>query len=548
VLQRLSISNFALVQNAEIEFKNGLNIITGESGSGKSLMVDALQLLLGNRWRSNDKNEKKCKVEGCFVLTESLSEFLNSVQVDDWGHQIILRRELWEGRSRNFINDSPVSLTVLKQAASRLMDLHHQEDTTELLEADFQQSWLDEFLKHPELKTQYQQEYANYKKQEAQLNSLNSQLEKRNKEADYIQFQLNEMDALNLKPGAYESWLSEAQDLEQADRYSAQWHHCADLLLNGEHNVIAQIRTLEKQFQDLRGSETETLKTRLNQIRTELQDIASDAERMVSRYQSNPQRLTQLQENIYTFQKLMKKHGVTDEAAYFKVWQSYQEFNQTSAHLTNERNQIEAQLTQQYKNLQLKGKALSAARQDCIQHVEPQIALELQKLGMPHAQIKFQLKGSQSPKPSGCDDLTICWSTNKGFAVQPIQTIASGGERARLMLALKAQRAAHMLPSVLVFDEIDTGVSGGIADRLGRLMQELSKRVQVISISHLPQIASKATHHIKIYKKESAHSTETFVKSLTDQERLEEIAAMLSNGEITQKALENAAQLMQANN
>lgn len=547
MLTRLHITNYALVKHAELQFSPGLNVITGESGSGKSLVVDALELLMGQRARHTLTKGIKCVIEGHFDSNAQMVSILKQIQVDDFGKQLIIRREIYDGKSRIFINDTPVALTNLKRLGAYVLDLHHQDDTAELWDTDFQLQWLDSFLNALPVLEQYKTEFTIYEQAQRDISAYNQALEKRAREEDYIQFQLNEMNAINLKPGAYALWLEELKRLEHAEQYSNNLQFCLDVLQLGEHNIQHQIKSTEKQLQEISAENVKQLIDRLQQVRSEIADIAEDLNTLSTQYYQNPERLAELQEHVYKLQKLMKKHGISDESAYHKLWQSYIDFNEETQRIQFACASAERIKTKQFDILQTLGKALREAREKAAITLEPVIEAELKKLGMPSAVFKLNLVALEAPSASGLDRLQICFSANKGLPPLPVEQVASGGERARLMLALKAQRAVYKTSTTMVFDEIDTGVSGAIADRLGRKLLQLSKNVQVISISHLPQIASKGQQHLKIFKTEQEHATETHVCVLNENERITEIASMLSNGEITQKALENAALLLQDN-
>jgi len=545
VLRRLNISNFALVKHAELEFSPGLNVITGESGSGKSLLVDALELLIGQRARHTNTSGLKCIIEGHFDSHPELKALIKHIHVDDFGQQLIIRREINDGKSRTFVNDTPVVLGDLKRVGALLLDLHHQDDTADLWDTDFQMQWLDGFLNTPTTRLRYNEAFALYEKAIHDINTYNQAIEKRAREEDYIQFQLNEMNAINLKPGSYALWMEELKRLENAERFSSQLQFCQEALQTGEHNIQDQLKGAQKQLQDVSVDGAKELVNRLHQVRLEITDIAHELDSLGAQYNQNPARLAELQELIYKLQKLMKKHGISDEPAYHTLWQSYLDFNEETQRLQHACATATQIKSKQFEILQTLGLSLRTARHKLAAELEPIVEQELKKLGMPSAVFKLEFTALDAPAAQGLDRLNICFSANRGQPPRPVAQVASGGERARLMLALKAQRAAHQSNTTLIFDEIDAGVSGAIADRLGRKLLQLGKHVQVISISHLPQIASKGQQHLKIYKTEHENTTETHVKILNPTERIQEIASMLSNGEITQKALENAAQLLQ---
>ncbi len=553
MLQRLSIQNYALIDNLEIQFQDGLNIITGETGAGKSILLGALSMILGQRADSASllDSSRKSIVEGEFSFNKiqvNISDFFKEQELD-LDKSIFLRREITpEGKSRAFINDTPVNLQQLRELGSMLIDIHSQHETLLLNKSDFQRSTLDAFAGISSSVEEYFKEYKTYIKQLSLLDELLEQEKKAKADQDYFQFQFAELDEANLMTGEQEKLEEELQSLTHAEEINSGLAGIEQLISTSENNLLQSIHQLAQQIQQLGKfhSKLNSISERVRSTEIELQDISVELESVAADVIMDPARLEIVNERLNLIYRLQQKHRINTIEELNTLRET---ISLKLAGIGSLENQIiNAQKDcQEKKNHLLKlAENLSGKRNKTIPELEQNIKKLLKEVGMPNAVLKIEnnLLTEGELGPTGKDSIKFLFSANKGVAYSDISKVASGGELSRLMLCLKSSVAKLVhLPS-LIFDEIDTGVSGETAFKIGNLMKEMSSRHQLIVITHLPQIAGRGENHFFVYKEVLAKKTFTRVKLLDKKERITEVARMLSGDKPTAIAMENAKELM----
>ena len=554
MLYSLHVKNLALIKEQEIEFSKGLNILTGETGAGKSIIIGAIGLLLGQRAdsRSIKADAKRCVVEATFDLSQdALEPFFQENDLDFDGAECIIRRELTSaGKSRAFINDTPASLTQLKELGEQLLDVHSQHKNLLLGKEDFQLNVLDIVANHQETLDAYKTEYQSYRRLSKQLEEALEEAEACKEDEDYLRFQVNQLADANLKEGEQEELEEEAETLEHAEDIKSSLYAAANHLQSSNEgaDVLGLLKQSISEIQSISSvySSAEEWAERLDSCYIELKDVANELENQAEDVEYNPQRLEQVNERLNTIYTLQKKHGVESVEELLTL---QKEMEEKLLRITNSDDFIE-QLRQQVEARKEKAlalaKKLSQSRTATAKRVEKEMEERLLPLGMPNVQFKCSILAIPSELSStGYDQVQFLFNANKSGEPKPVSQIASGGEIARVMLSLKALIAGAVKLPTIIFDEIDTGVSGSIAEKMARMMQEMGERGrQVISITHLPQIAALGAHHYKVYKEDTDDATLTHIIPLNDEQRIEEIACMLSGEQLTQAALDNAKTLL----
>lgn len=554
MIRHLHIENYALIEHLDMDFHSGFSVITGETGAGKSIIIGAIGLLLGQRAdsRSIKADAKRCVVEASFdVAHDALDDFFQENDLDFDGSECIIRRELTAtGKSRAFINDTPASLTQLKELGEQLLDVHSQHKNLLLGKEDFQLSVLDIVANNQELLSTYKKEYKEYRQLEKQLNEVLEEAKNGKEDEDYLRFQVNQLADANLKEGEQEELEEEAETLEHAEDIKSSLYTAANNLQssNDGTDVLGLLKQGLSEIQSISSvySAAEELSERLDSCYIELKDIADELESQAEDVEYNPQRLEQVNERLSTIYTLQKKHGVESVEELLRI---QEEMEDKLSRITNSDDFIEELRkkvhTQKEKVLAL-AKKLSQARMAAAKKVEKEMESRLLPLGMPNVQFKCSvLANSSELTGTGYDQVQFLFNANKSGEPKPVSQIASGGEIARVMLSLKALIAGAVKLPTIIFDEIDTGVSGSIAEKMARIMKEMGDHErQVISITHLPQIAALGSHHYKVYKEETDDATLSHIIPLNDEQRLEEIACMLSGEKLTQAALDNAKTLL----
>jgi DNA repair protein RecN (Recombination protein N) len=549
MLQTLTIQNYAIIDELQVQFANNLNIITGETGAGKSILMGALDVVLGKRADTSvlkDSN-KKCFVEAIFGIAnkETINNFFEENDLD-LADEIIVRREITtNGKSRSFINDSPVNLSTVKELGSLLVDLHRQFDTAEIESENFQREVIDALAEHKNILTELKVLFAEITSLKKQITSLLTEQDAANKEADYNNFLYNELEKLQLKPNELETLDEELALLSNAEQIKEQLASIYYPLLQGETPIIAFLKTSVNKLATLSNLKTEfaDLHTRLNQVFIELKDIATEIESADEEILHNPQRIEEINDRIAAGYKLQKKHNVTTTAELIALQEALSIKLQSSVHLQQQIAQLEKQVETKLTQAEKLAATISKNRKGIIGDLSQQITMLLAKIGMPNAALKIQITASALLQ-HGIDNISFLFDANKTGKFEPVHKVASGGELSRLMLAVKYLVAKHIQLPVLIFDEIDTGISGEAAKQVGAMMKGLAKNQQIIAITHLPQTASQADAHYFVYKQENNKNIATQIKQLNNNERIEVIAQMLSGENPTESARNNAKELI----
>jgi DNA repair protein RecN (Recombination protein N) len=553
MIQSLHIEHYALIDRLDISWHSGFSVITGETGAGKSIILGAIGLLLGERadTKAIKAGERRCMIEAEFELTDeqAAEEFFAQNDLDFDGSHCIVRRELTaEGKSRAFINDTPVNLSLLKELGSQLIDIHSQHQNLLLGKEDFQLNLLDILAHDAEDLKKYKDLYAHYLTTRQQLNEAKELAQHSHEQEDYLRFQATQLAEAALKADEQEELEAEQEMLSHAEEikrnlYMAQQCLEADEDANTLERVKQGISALQSASKVY--AKVEELTRRLDSCYLELKDIADEIGQNADEVEYDPQRLEQVEERLDTLYSLQKKHNVDSVG---ELIQLQKNLEQQLALIDNSDEQIaelEQALNEAQKAVMTQAKQLTMMRQEAKKTLEKDIVGRLIALGMPNVTFEVKLTQMAEPGWSGIDKVEFRFSANKNVPTQPLSQIASGGEIARVMLSLKALIASTAKLPTIIFDEIDTGVSGKIAEQMALMMQGMSRQgCQVVSITHLPQIAARGQHHYKVYKEEGDDSTLTHITELSATERIEEVAHMLSGSTLTEAALNNAKELL----
>jgi len=551
MLSRLSIQNYAIIEQLEIDFSSHLNSITGETGAGKSIIVGALGLILGQRAESTVllNKEKKCIVEGCFKDEggdEHVINFLKSNELDV-NEELVVRREIASsGKSRAFINDTPVNLGQLNQLSSLLVDLHQQFDTLEIGESDFQREVLDALANNFSLLKKYRQLYAETQASKKELDGLREQKAQFEKEFDYHQFQFNELDEAGFKENELEEAEQELKMLTNAEGIKTALAKAYYELEESEEPIIRQLKTITHQLQQFSELHPElpNLVQRLQSSYIELQDIADEADRINNHVGSDAASIDKLNERLSLGYRLLKKHGVKTTNELLEIQASLHQKLQAVLNIDDAIAAAEKKYNDLLKQAEELAAKMAQARKAQIKPLEQQVNKMLAQVGMPNARLRVDVQALASLTIHGADEVTFLFDANKKDQFQPLRKVASGGELSRLMLCIKSLVATSMNLPTLIFDEIDTGISGEAAKQVGIIMKELAAARQVICITHQPQIAGKANAHYLVYKAVKNDTVTTGVRLLNTDERIVVIAKMLSGEKPTAAALENAREMV----
>ena len=554
MLQYLYIKNYSLIDELHIDLHRGFSVITGETGAGKSILLGAIGLLLGQRadTRSVKAGENRCIIEADFDLSGyGLEDFFESEDLDFDGHSCILRRELTAtGKSRAFINDTPASVAQLKQLGSRLIDIHSQHQNLLLAQEDFQLSVLDIIGRDQELRQQYQQTFHRYQQIQEQLREAKEAAQRDQEEEDYLRFQLNQIEELHLEPGMQENLEMEARQLEHAEEIRETLWNTETLLSGDGNNLPGAVQAMHDAVRQLSSitsllPEAELLEERLASCRIELSDIADEVASQAERIEVNPSRLEQVNDWLSNLYTLQKKHHLTTEEELIQLAGEFRQRLESAENAEIRIQELTIAAEKSYKEVVSAGKELTKARTLAAKEVERQMTERLQPLGIPNVKFQVSITTRKEPDSTGFDQIVFLFSANKNGRLEPIANVASGGEIARVMLSLKAMISASVSLPTIIFDEIDTGVSGQIAEQMAEIMRQMGDGGrQVISITHLPQIAALGEHHYRVYKEDDDHGTTSHIVELTTNERITEIAHLLSGAQLTDAAIQNAKSLL----
>ena len=550
MFKSLSINNYALIDRLDISVEPGFTVITGETGAGKSIILGALGILLGGRAeaRAVRTGAAKCVVEAAFdVSALGIQGFFDENDIDFDGEECILRREVTAaGKSRAFINDTPVPAARLKELGALVIDIHSQHRNLLIGREDYLLDTLDTVAANTAEKTAYAAAYTHWRKAEEDLKALRLQAEKGQTDGDYLKFQLTQIQEAALLPDEQEELEKENALLEHAEEIKASLGSAAFAINGSDGERLAELRRAAQLLESIAAHlpEAAALAERLESARIEIGDIADELERQSEGIDFNPARAEQVASRLNLIYDLLQKHraaSITELLALAKDWEEQLNRLENMESLLEESQRRCAALL---ADLRKKGSVLTATRGKAAKIVEQSLTESLHTLGMPNVSIRFSLQPREVPAACGMDTPVFLFSANKNVPMQPVSEIASGGEIARVMLALKGLIARHKNLPTIIFDEIDTGVSGTMAERMAVMMGEIAKHCQVLCITHLPQIAAKGNAHFRVHKEENETGTTSHISRLSPEERVREIATMLSGAEISEAAVSNAKALL----
>ncbi|MCA0365048.1 MAG: DNA repair protein RecN [Bacteroidetes bacterium] len=548
MLSSLLIKNYALIRHLEIQPENGLNVITGETGAGKSIMLGALGLLMGNRAdvKVLFEESEKCIVEGTFDIERlNLKAFFEENELDYEPHCVIRREILPAGKSRAFVNDSPVTLDSLKELGVKLMDIHSQNETLQLGSNIFQLNLVDSYAANTQVFEDYKTAYTEYKQAEKQLQSLKENSASLKKEFEYNSFLFEELNALkpeNIDQAELESELLILENAEEVKRkLSLAFENLANTEISGVNLVrdagiaLGNISSFSEKYKNL--------KDRINSTLLELQDIVHEIETEASNVETDNQKTDFLKDKLNGLYRLQQKHGVDTVEQLVTLKNELSTKIEQVINLDEDLQKLEKETTLKLENLQKKAEDLSKSRQKIAKPLEGQIVNILIELGIPEARLEINFKDKKF-SPDGADDINFTFSANKGANPKPLKDVASGGEFSRVMLALKYILAEKKQLPTIIFDEIDTGISGEVAIKMGNILQEMSGKLQVIAITHLHQIAGKGSSHFYVYKDNSDTKTVSLMRKLSGDERIIEIAKMIGGQNPSESAIRSAIEIL----
>lgn len=552
MLNRLAIQNYALIDTLDITFGKNLNIITGETGAGKSIILGALSLILGQRAESKYfyNQQKKCIIEGIFKISGyHLTDFFAEHDLD-YDAETVLRREITaDGKSRSFVNDTPVNLATLKLLGEKLIEIHSQHALLEVNDPDFQLMVLDVLAANQDALAQYQTVFAAYRKNLALLNQLSATNAGARQELDYLQFQFDELEQAGLQEDEQDLLEDELNTLTHAEEIKRNLQSAAFALTDSDDAAVNQLKNALQHLQQAEKFNTSLapLSARLHSTLIELKDIAAETEQQDLQTTLNESRLSELTGRLDVLYTLQKKHRLSSNTELIALRETFAK-KINSVHFGDEQaEKLETEIKNQTTELTELAGQLNKKRLDAVPDFEQQLRQLLSTVGMEHAVLKAELSllAGGDFTATGLNQIEFLFSANKGQQPLPMSKVASGGELSRLMLSLKSLVAKHRALPTLIFDEIDTGISGGVAAKVGAVMENLSTDMQVIAITHLPQIASKGEAHYVVYKKEEAENTQTNIRLLKTDERITEIAKMLSGNRPGASAIQNAKELLE---
>ena len=550
MLSRLTIQNYALIRSLDIRFDTGLSIITGETGAGKSILLGALGLITGDRADSSvalDKT-KKCVVEGYFMLAGySLESFFTENDLD-YAEETLIRREITqEGRSRAFINDTPVNLAVLKSIGDRLIDIHSQHNTQYLHLPAFQLRMVDSFAGMDNEITLFSEKFRHYKTLNERLSSLTERYKEQEKETEYFNHLFAELEQAGIKAGEQEELEEELKQLSHIEDIQRSTSYAVNTLSEGNVNITGMLRDTVHELGKAKNwhNSIDELINRLNSSLIELRDIDRDIQNLLGSLTVNPARIEQISSRLDSLYSFMHKHKAESVESLLKAKEELElrlnDFNLLGEEIAG----MEKESESLRKELETLSENMHIRRKNVLPTIEGYVIESLHKLGMPNAVFKIDLKYGDNLTVTGRDNITFLFSAHSDLSPQAISKIASGGEMSRIMLSIKAVVSENIMLPTLIFDEIDTGVSGEIASKMGGILVSMAKNAQIINITHLPQVAAKGNSHYHVYKKEDpVNGTSTCITKLSKEERVNEIARMLSGETITNAAMENARYLL----
>lgn len=553
MLKQLYIQNFTLIDEMNILFHPGFSVITGETGAGKSIILGALGLLKGNRADTKQirQGEERCVIEAHFDIRQyDLKDFFLENDLDNDPHDCILRREInINGKSRAFINDTPASLSVMKDLGERLIDIHSQHQNLLLNKEDFQLHVVDILTKDEDTLRKYQESYQNYKKEQTILEEMIAKVSKDQENEDYLRFQLQELSDAALSEGEQEILEQEISTLEHAEEIKSALYLSQNLISNESNGIIETLNQVSQQLQKIEQIYTpvQEISQRMESCYIEMKDLLQEITAQGEQVSYNPQQLEQSQARLDTINSLEHKYHVASIAELIAYQQKIQEQINLLDHSDEEIQKQKDIVAKLLDNCTQQAEKLTTIRKKAAKTIESEMKARLVPLGIPKINFKVDIKPKEL-SPNGKDSVSFLFSANTNSPLSPVSQVASGGEIARVMLSLKAMISGAVKLPTIIFDEIDTGVSGSVAEKMAHIMDEMgNNHRQVISITHLPQIAALGKNHYKVSKTETPNGTISNMTQLNEQQRIEEIAQMLSGSNITKAALANARELLNVN-
>lgn len=550
MLKQLYIKNFTLIDELNIQMHPGFSVITGETGAGKSIILGAIGLLLGNRADSKSikAGRDRCVIEAHFDLSKyDMQQFFTDNDIDEDLSDTIIRRELTAaGKSRAFINDIPVSLTKMRELGEQLVDIHSQHQNLLLQKEDFQLNVVDIIAQDEKQRKNYEAAYNQYKQANQKLNALKAEIEKNRENEDFLRFQFKELDEAQLQNGEQEELEQEYEMLSHSEDIKTALYQADNHLSGDDGNIIERLKQTSEQLANIKDvyPEVTELLERIDSSYIELKDIAQEVNGLTDHVEFDPARLETINERLDKLNSLQQKFHVRDLG---ELIETYHQLKEQLSHIDHSDEDVEAmeqEVTQLLENAQKQAKELTAIRTKAAKKVEEEMKQRLIPLGIPN--VRFSISLTEKPlSHDGGDKVSFLFSANKSTPLQPVTQVASGGEIARVMLSLKAMISGAVKLPTIIFDEIDTGVSGKIAEKMAQIMVEMGNHErQVLSITHLPQIAAMGSHHYKVSKEETDNGTISRMTELSQQERVQEIAQMLSGSDVSEAALANAKELL----
>jgi len=550
MLKQLYIKNFTLIDELNIQMHPGFSVITGETGAGKSIILGAIGLLLGNRADSKSikAGRDRCVIEAHFDLSKyDMQQFFTDNDIDEDLSDTIIRRELTAaGKSRAFINDTPVSLTKMRELGEQLVDIHSQHQNLLLQKEDFQLNVVDIIAQDEKQRKNYETAYNQYKQANQKLNALKAEIEKNRENEDFLRFQFKELDEAQLQNGEQEELEQEYEMLSHSEDIKTALYQADNHLSGDDGNIIERLKQASEQLANIKDvyPEVTELLERIDSSYIELKDIAQEVNGLTDHVEFDPARLETINERLDKLNSLQQKFHVRDLG---ELIETYHQLKEQLSHIDHSDEDVEAleqEVAQLLEKAQKQAKELTAIRTKAAQKVEEEMKQRLIPLGIPN--VRFSISLTEKPlSHDGGDKVSFLFSANKSTPLQPVTQVASGGEIARVMLSLKAMISGAVKLPTIIFDEIDTGVSGKIAEKMAQIMVEMGNHErQVLSITHLPQIAAMGSHHYKVSKEETDEGTISRMTELSQQERVQEIAQMLSGSDVSEAALANAKELL----
>jgi len=549
VLSNLSIKNYALIDKLNVAFDSGFSCITGETGAGKSILLGGLSLVLGKRADLSTLRDKdqKCVVEAEFAIKQYALKPLFKEFDLDYETMTIVRREIHpSGKSRAFINDTPVTLDVLSRLGNRLIDVHSQHQTLQLADNDFQLKVLDALADNSTALSSYSKELEEYNKTLRDFNQLIDIQNNTNKELDYNSFLLKELKEISLEPGVQVELEDQFEQLNNVETITEHLSKGYQMLTDeqvGILTMLGELKQLSNKLTDF-GSGYSGLYERISSVFIEMDDISSELEDLQEKLEANPRLLEEINGKLQRLYDLLKKHNAQDISELIKIREDLAEKVSVTENIGENIKEKELHLAELRKVVESTAQKIRDKRKSVVPDLKKQLEQKLATLGMPSVSFKIEVNPSEVFKSSGKDDLVFLFSANKGSDYGDLKKVASGGELSRIMLTIKSILAKYEQLPTMMFDEIDSGVSGEISNKMGDIMLAMSKTMQVFSITHLPQVASKGHHHFKVFKAEEGTTTITQLRKLNEDERVVELAEMLGGKDLSDSAMAHARQLL----